>query len=323
MANIQELPAGNKSPWVHHWAVATVCATFVLLILGAVVTTFRVGMADPVWPTYPWHLLLISWREPGPGFIVEHAHRLAGYIVGCLIIVLAASLWRSEPRRWVRLLGFAALAGVILQGLLGGFRVKLNELVGTDLALIHGVFAQVVFCLLVSLALFTSRGWISNAPVTSAGLAGLKRMSLLVSGLLFLQLFFGALLRHTHSSLGQRGHVLIAFAVVAAVVSLVKSVLENPATAKPLRTASVLLAVLVTGQLVLGVESWLARSSPIGLPELQAVTVPQAIVRSAHVLMGSLVLGASVVVTLRAHRQTICDMSLTSAPSIEPREEAA
>ena len=86
------------SPWLHRWAVLTACATFILLLLGAIVTTFRVGMADPIWPTYPWHLLLVSWEEPRPGFLVEHSHRLAGYIVGCCVIVLAVGLWRNDRR---------------------------------------------------------------------------------------------------------------------------------------------------------------------------------------------------------------------------------
>src|SRR6516164_7430859 len=113
-----------RSPWLHRWAVFTASSTFILLLLGAIVTTFRVGMADPIWPTYPWHLLLVSWEEPRPGFLVEHSHRLAGYIVGCCVIVLAVGLWRNDPRRWVRQLGLLALLGVIVQGLLGGFRVK-------------------------------------------------------------------------------------------------------------------------------------------------------------------------------------------------------
>src|SRR6266852_5378182 len=149
----------HHSPWLHRWAILTFCATVILLGLGSVVTTFRVGMADPIWPTYPWHLLLISWQEPSPGFLIEHTHRLAGYIVGCCVIVLALSLWFGQARRWLGWLGLAALLGVIVQGLLGGFRVKLNALVGTDLALIHGSFASVIFTLLVSLALFTSPGW--------------------------------------------------------------------------------------------------------------------------------------------------------------------
>src|SRR5437763_11893759 len=112
--------------WLHAWALLTVCATFVLLLLGAVVTTFRVGMADPIWPTYPWHLLLISWQEPSAGFLIEHTHRLAGYLVGCCVIGLACALWLGERRTWLRWLGLTALGAVIVQGLLGGFRVKLN-----------------------------------------------------------------------------------------------------------------------------------------------------------------------------------------------------
>src|SRR5215467_9241108 len=107
-----------RSLWLHRWAVLTACATFVLLLLGAVVTTFRVGMADPVWPTYPWHLLLISYDEPSAGFLIEHTHRLAGYIVGCCVIVLAllvtaAEVTRPRPRGWMIGLGWLVLLCVI------------------------------------------------------------------------------------------------------------------------------------------------------------------------------------------------------------------
>ena len=154
--------------WLHRWAVLTVCATFVLLGLGAIVTTRNVGMADPIWPTYPWHLLLISWEEPRPGFQIEHSHRAAGYVVGFCIIVLTIGLWLKEPRRWLCWLGTAALVGVIVQGLLGGFRVVLDEWMGDNLKLIHGVFAQVMFAFLVSLAFLTSRGWATQVRRTFA-----------------------------------------------------------------------------------------------------------------------------------------------------------
>src|SRR6516165_3734383 len=164
----------HYSPWLHRWAVLTACATFVLLLLGAVVTTFRVGMADPIWPTYPWHLLLVSWEEPRPGFLVEHSHRLAGYIVGCCVIVLAVGLWRNNQPRGIRWLGVAALLGVIIQGLLGGFRVILDRYLGNNLALIHGCFAQLVFGMLVILATLTSSpvprpGAQEHSPQGSAG----------------------------------------------------------------------------------------------------------------------------------------------------------
>ena len=49
--------------WLHRWSVGDPRLLFVLLALGAVVTSFRVGMADPVWPTRPWHLLPIDWQS--------------------------------------------------------------------------------------------------------------------------------------------------------------------------------------------------------------------------------------------------------------------
>src|SRR5207244_1016929 len=166
----------HSSRWLHRWAVLTACATFVLLLLGAVVTTFRVGMADPIWPTYPWHLLLVSWEEPRPGFLVEHSHRLAGYIVGCCVIVLAVGLWRSDRGPSLRWLGVAALLGVIIQGLLGGFRVVLDRYLGNNLALIHGCFAQLVFGLLVILAAMTSAPL--TPPLSPEGRGGSERRRL-------------------------------------------------------------------------------------------------------------------------------------------------
>src|SRR5438309_558656 len=88
----------SVSPWVHRWAVLTVCATLPLLVLGAEVTTKQVGMVDVQGFRMPWHMLLVSPLEKGLGFVIEHSHRLAGYVIGTCIIVLALVLWRREPR---------------------------------------------------------------------------------------------------------------------------------------------------------------------------------------------------------------------------------
>jgi cytochrome c oxidase assembly protein subunit 15 len=295
--------------------VLTVWATLVLLLLGAVVTTFRVGMADPVWPTYPWHLLLISWEEPSAGFLIEHSHRLAGYVVGCCVIVLAIGLWLTDPRRWLRWLGGLALLGVVLQGLLGGFRVRLNALLGTDLATIHGCFAQIVFCLLVSIAVFTSRGWFAPVAPGTRFRACVRRWSLIVTALLYLQIVLGAVLRHTLSGVAQRGHMLTAFVVVAALVWLANITLENQAGEKALRRAVLWLAGLVALQVLLGVEAYVRRFATGIPPEMQQVTVSQAATRTAHVLIGFVVLAASVVVVLRAHRQVVVRVEQTAVPT--------
>jgi cytochrome c oxidase assembly protein subunit 15 len=287
--------------WLHWLAVLTVCAAVVLFALGAVVTTYRVGMSDPIWPTYPWHLLLISWEEPRAGYLIEHTHRLAAYIVFGLVSVLAVGLWCTEKRSWLRWLGALALQGVIIQGLLGGFRVRLNELLGTDLAMIHGCFAQLVFALLASLALFTSRSW-AMAGTATGDLSRVRRCSTLAASLIYFQLVLGAVVRHTSSPLGQRGHFLIAFAVVAAVAWLAKSVSDLETTNESLTRTVRFLTVLVVFQLLLGVEAWMMKFASEVLPELQRVTLGQGMIRTAHFVLGSGIFATSVIVALRLYR---------------------
>jgi cytochrome c oxidase assembly protein subunit 15 len=281
-------------PWLHRWAVLTVCATFILLLLGAVVTTFRVGMADPIWPTYPWHLLLASWDEPRPGFLIEHSHRLAGYLVGCCVIVLTVWVWRTDSRSGVRWLGLAALLGVIIQGLLGGFRVKLDRILGSDLALIHGCFAQIVFGMLVGLAVVTSRGRVQSTSMNNSVATRFRRVSLATVILVYVQIIFGALFRHTFSTWGPRGHLLIAFAVVVATSWLVKEALDQQ-----IRDLRVLVPVLCLGallavQLFLGVEAWMVRMTAVDRNV-------QAIIRTSHVLVGSLIFAAAIATCLQAY----------------------
>ena len=300
---------------LHGWAVLTVVATVALLALGSIVTTFRVGMADPVWPTYPWHLLLISYDEPKSGFLIEHTHRLAGYIVGCCVIVLAVWLQVSSRRTWLRGLGWAALVCVIIQGLLGGFRVRLNALVGTDLAAVHGVFAQIVFSLLVSIAVFTSRAFSRESSLELAEVQSLRRLCLILTACVFLQLVWGSLTRHTYHPLAQRLHFLTAFVVVAVIAWFVKTVWESPAAWERLRVPAVLLAVLVAVQLMLGVEAWLARFGSGELPELQQVTMGQAAIRTAHVLLGSWLLAISVSCILLARGKASRTVSSQTQPT--------
>jgi len=300
----EPFPESSASPrWLHRLALLTVCMVLLALTSGAVVTTFRVGMADPIWPTYPWHLALISWREPSPGFIVEHTHRLFDYVLGLCCIVLAISMWRCHARRPLGWLGIVALAGVIVQGLLGGFRVLLNALVGTDLALIHGLFAQLVFGVLVSLALLTSPSWNAAQIHGSTPAADrIWRLSVLTVAIVFLQLIFGAILRHTRSPIGQTGHLLVAFAVVAIVTWLAQVVFGQHEGDKPLAVFVGVLAGLVALQVLLGVEALRIRFAVPGLPDLQITSIPQAIVRTAHFVLGSLIFGTAVTVLLWSRR---------------------
>src|SRR5207244_3440626 len=124
-------------------------------------------------------------------------------------IALCIALWRKESRHWVCWFGTGAMLAVGVQGFLGGGRVLLNAWIGTDLATTHGIVAQVVVGLLVSTALFTSSWWVSTPPLPRSNrLAG---WTLGLCGLVFVQIVFGAIVRHSYLRLAQRLHMLIAF----------------------------------------------------------------------------------------------------------------
>src|SRR5258708_6047974 len=124
-------------------------------------------------------------------------------------IVMGISLWtiRGQPGR-LRWWGMIAFAAVILQGVLGGLRVVLFK---DQIGIFHATLAQLFFALVCVIALFTSRWWPSlggcsfpKAAVpgemrpTSAGLA---KLFLVTTALIFLQLILGATMRHEHAGL--------------------------------------------------------------------------------------------------------------------------
>jgi heme a synthase len=304
---------------LHYWAVLTVVATVGLLAIGSVVTTFRVGMADPVWPTYPWHLLLISYDEPKPGFLIEHSHRLAGYIVGCCAIVLAVWLQISARRAWLKWLGWGVLVAVSLQGVLGGLRVYFNALKGPELAAFHGVLAQLVFSLIASMVVFTARGFPQAPELDPRQAQALQRLGWALTCCVFLQVVWGALTRHFADPWAQRLHFLTAFAVVAVGVWFARTAWEVPAAWQRLRLPILLLMLCLSVQLLLGVEAWLARFGTRELPELQGITFTrtsmiQAAIRTGHLLLGSWLLALSVA----------CALLTRTAPALQavPKRES-
>src|SRR5712692_4704038 len=135
---------------VHRFAVLVACATFFLIIAGANVTSHDAGLATSDWPlsngqVFPKMVGNLFW---------EHGHRLVATTVGLLTIGLAIFLYRVEQRRWLRRLGLVALGAVIAQGLLGGLTVKL--MLPLIVSAAHATLAQLFFCTLVSLTVFTS-----------------------------------------------------------------------------------------------------------------------------------------------------------------------
>ena len=72
-------------PFTARLAWLSASCVLVLILLGTLITTYRVGMVDPIWPTEPWFLLGIEWNQSA-GFFIEHIHRVAGYFAGLFIL---------------------------------------------------------------------------------------------------------------------------------------------------------------------------------------------------------------------------------------------
>jgi heme a synthase len=289
--------------WLHIWTVVTVAASLGAILGGATVTTLRVGMADPVWPTYPWHLALISWKEPSAGFIIEHMHRLLAYTAGFCVIILTIGLWMTRCLPWLR---YTCLAAILVQGLLGGLRVRLDVWLGLYFKLIHGAFAQIVLALAISAAVMTSRTWREavlspDQPESDS----VRRASLACTLLIFLQIVLGGFVRQTSSTLAQRGHLLVAFCVVAAVAFLIHRASELGSLEPGLRRSLWGLTGLLAFQILLGVETWMTKFVPGVYPDSQPITVGAAITRTAHYVVGSGVFGFAVATTLYAYRRVL------------------
>jgi cytochrome c oxidase assembly protein subunit 15 len=283
------------SPWPHRVAVLRACATFPLLFIGGLVTSLGAGLAVPDWPTtFGYNMFLYPWSKMIGGIFYEHSHRLVASCVGLLTIVLAVTFWTKETRNWLRWLAVLALGLVIFQGVLGGLRVVLLQ---QTLAIIHACFAQAFFALTVCLAVFTSPQWRQeNKNPRLADGGRLRRLCATTAGLIYVQAIFGAVLRHT----GERvdAHLLFAALVALHVVLVSARVLRFHGELQALTRPALALAVLLLVQLTLGTVSYFGKfSTALGLPlgALVALT-------TSHLVVGALMLGTSLVLTLRAYR---------------------
>ena len=278
--------------WLHRWAVLTVCLTLPLLTLGAEVTTRRVGMVDPQGFRWPWEILAL-FADPAnranSALVIELTHRMFGFLVGLAAIVLCVGLLVAG-RGWKRWLGVIALVAVGTQGLLGRYRVDRNEQLGGSLSQIHGFFAQIVFALLVSLAVFTSRSWVAAQQGTLVP-RRLQRLAWITVGVVLVQVLLGGFVRHTYWTLGQRLHILVAFLVTGLIVYLIRESREGP---RPMRMTLHVLSVLLLLQVSLGVEAWMSRMV------LMSTTV-QAFIRTAHFVIGASLFATTVAAALYGH----------------------
>jgi cytochrome c oxidase assembly protein subunit 15 len=284
-------------PGPHGVAVFAAVFTWPLIFVGGLVTTYRVGMAVPDWPTtFGMNMFLYRFWEAAWGVFIEHGHRLYGAAVGLATIVLMVWFLAAERRRSLKVLGVLALLAVIGQGVLGGYRVRLNS---TTLAAVHGCTAQAFFALMVLLCVLTGRDWATPAG-PKPDLQGLRRRAATTLTLVYAQVVAGAWLRHYGSTTALAIHALLALAVGSHAALLAWRVERLRGEVAALVPSARALGMLVTLQLALGVAAWWLLRPFDGLA--RTVTTAQALIRTGHQANGALILAASVVLTLRTYK---------------------
>jgi len=308
------------SPWPHRLAVALACATFPLIWVGGLVTTYDAGMAVSDWPTtYGYNLFLYPWQTWlfGPwNLFIEHGHRLLAALVGMLSIVVAFAVVAADRRSPVKLLAAAAVGAVVFQGVLGGMRVRLDARL---LAQIHACVGPAFFAITVALAAVTSRRWLA-AGTPIPGARGVGMLALAATAMAYMQLMLGSQLRHMPPHAGpsifQTAVVLhlSGAAALAVEVGWLWLRVRRLAAGEPWITRPAnLLAAFMLAQLALGGAAWVVNYGwpswfdGYGWTEGFVVTresASQALTTTAHVALGSLVLVTALAVALRSLRMS-------------------
>jgi heme a synthase len=267
-----------------------------LIVAGALVTSNDAGLAVPDWPTSFGSLYKLPPMVGGVKY--EHGHRMIAEFIGLLIIVMAVWTQRVEQRKWMRVLGWTALAAVIGQGILGGLTV-LNFL-PWSISTAHATLAQTIFCIVVAMALFTSRGWLQDVePITETEVRpSTPALTTLAAACVWVQLILGAAFRH--SGIKLLPHLIGACVVTAVLCWTIVRVLTRYGSVDHLRKPAQLILALLMMQLGLGFCAYLTRIV-WGHDAVQPMQI-MVVSTVAHVAGGALVLASTVVLMIQTRR---------------------
>lgn len=296
-----------------------VCATFILLIAGGLVTSNDASLAVPDWPTSfgSFHMP----RMVG-GVLYEHGHRLIAATITILVFGLAAWTWIVDRQRYLRALTALAVIGVLTQALLGGLSVLSANWADPRwrlaLSSAHGVFGQIMFCLLASVALLTGRAWRAETEVMlpAKDATKLRFWTGLLVFMLLVQLALGAAFRHVWTKWGPAAaerlnpdrivmmflvpHIVNAILAAAVLVIATIMVMKRAGINRSLKIPSIFLHVLLLAQLMLGVGAFLTRVVfHMDIPQPQAPLVWTTV---AHQTVGALMLLTATVLAIQVRR---------------------
>lgn len=272
---------------------STVC-TGLLILAGGLVTSHEAGLAVPDWP-----LSYGQWFPPMVGNIFwEHGHRMIAGTVAILTLIQAIWIQKTEQRKWLKMLGWIAVGAVLFQALLGGLTV-LNMLPAL-ISITHACLAQTFFCLMVSITYFLNPAEKkADLPASFSGeelesIKRLKRLLILTTIFVYVQLILGAIVRHTGE--GIVFHIILAFIILLHVLFIVLRVQRSHNFPPMLSKLSLGLGVLVLVQIFLGLGSFIFTKM---LERGYSPSLEEVVFTASHQTIGALILAGLVLMTLR------------------------
>lgn len=294
--------AKERRTWaINRFALVTAGFTFVLIVLGSLVTNNDAGNVLPSWPLSLGSLL--PGRDMTGLAVYEYLHRIVAGLTGLLVVALFIWILIGERRGWVKWVAALAVVLVAAQAWLGALRLISSEV--SVMALIHAFAAQVFLGVIISLTVFTSPGWVRagelRAGFRKAPTPSVFFITTAATAALLLQVLLGA--AYSHDLVGVVPHVAGAVVtsglIVWGVVLIVRLEHERdrtfPYLTRPARTG---LWILVL-ELLLGVLAFLFGAGYIG-----SQAEPQRLVITAviHTGFASALLVTEVMLLIRLYR---------------------
>ena len=184
--------------WLQRLSKTTVFCTLFLIFVGALVKSHEVGLSVPDWPTtYGKQMFSFPLSDMVGGIFYEHGHRMMATFVGFITLVQAICLGFSNQQSWIKKAAYASLLLVIIQGIFGGITVLF--FLPPAISIIHGVLAQTFFICTIVIAYGISNERSQRIEVKES--FEIRKYSLILLVMVYIQLILGALMRHTASGL--------------------------------------------------------------------------------------------------------------------------
>ncbi len=321
MSALTQKRTDDYKPLLFLFCVFALCWITVLLFAGGFTTSIKAGMAFLDWPLSNGSVNPDGWLTESDK-MAEHSHRLLGMKIGLLSIGIFLWTFLRESRKWVRTLARVLVLIVVLQGVIGGARVRFdqlnimseNNLLAQSFAVMHACGAMIVLGLLVALTLANTRRWIEGRAGLDVHLpTGVKRWGILATSAIFLQILIGAIMRHADAGLAiakfplaSKGSLLPAYwnfdvgihfahrvgAVIVTIVLLgfLGKVWGSATAKRALGYGALFVALLLGLQIYLGA--------------LTIWTVKNPYVATTHHLIGAFLLASTWGLTFLAHHST-------------------